>query len=77
MTSHSEGNVIKAKSMTFGITNPIKVYPFFFLYATHLLRIEVEQSKKTRQLLSNHWGSNQTPEFCKGQNKKNAIKNTV
>ena len=39
-----------------------------------MLKIEAEKSQKTKQMLSNHWHSNQTLEFCNGQNKKNAIK---
>ena len=39
---------------------------------------EAEKSQRAMQLLSNHWDSNQTPEFCNRQNKiKNGIKYTV
>ena len=42
--------------------------PHVFYFISHsLAKIEAE---KIKQLLSNHWGSNQTPEFCHAQRKK-------
>ena len=49
----------------------------FCFISSSLLKIEAGKFQKTKQLLRNHWDSNQTREFCNGQHEKNAIKYRV